>query len=35
MFNSPNVVPTKAFKDLRTIMGDNKIMAIGLPHINN
>jgi len=33
-FNSVNVVPIKAFKDLYTIMGDNKIMAIGLPHIH-
>jgi hypothetical protein len=28
MFNLPNAIPTKAFKDLNTIMGDNRINAI-------
>jgi hypothetical protein len=28
MFNSPNVVPTKTFKDLHTIVGDNMIKAV-------
>jgi hypothetical protein len=34
MFNSPNVIPIEAFKDLRNIVGDNKIKVIGLPHIH-
>jgi hypothetical protein len=33
-FNSPNAIPTKALKDLHTIVGDNKIRANGFPHIN-
>jgi hypothetical protein len=33
--NSLNFVPTKVLKDLCTIAGDNKNMAIGFPHIHN
>ncbi len=35
MFNSPSDIPKKAFKDLHTIMGDNKNRVVGLPHIHN
>jgi hypothetical protein len=35
MFNLPNVVPIEAFKNLRTIAGDNKINIATLSHINN
>ncbi len=35
MFNSLIVVPTKAFKDLHTIIGDNRINTDALSHINN
>jgi hypothetical protein len=34
MFNSPNAIPTKALKDLYTIVGDNMIKAIGFYHIH-
>jgi hypothetical protein len=34
MFNSPNAIPTKALKDLRTIASDNMIKAVNLPHIH-
>jgi hypothetical protein len=34
MFNSPNVVPTKALKDLHTIMGDNMNRAVLIPPIS-
>jgi hypothetical protein len=34
MFNSLNVIPIKAFKNLYTTMGDNMIRAIGLPRIH-
>ncbi len=35
MFSSPNAIPTKALKDLYTIVGDNKNMDISLPHIHS
>jgi hypothetical protein len=30
-FNSPNILSAEAFKDLHTIVGDNKIKATGPP----
>jgi hypothetical protein len=35
MFNLPNVIPIKAFKDFDTIVGDHKINVVVLSHINN
>jgi hypothetical protein len=35
MFNSPNAIPIEAFKDLCTIVGDNKISVATFSHINN
>jgi hypothetical protein len=34
VFNSPNVVPIEALKDLHIVVGDNKIKVVGLPHIH-
>ncbi len=33
-FNSPNVVPTKALKDLHTIVGDNMIKVVPISPIS-
>jgi hypothetical protein len=35
MFNLPNSIPIKAFKDLYTIVGDNKINTATFSFINN
>jgi len=35
MFNLPNVVPIKSFKDLNTIVSDNMISVVALYHINS
>ncbi len=34
MFDSPNVIPIEAFKNLHTIVGDNKINTATFSHIN-
>jgi hypothetical protein len=34
-FYSPNAIPTKALKDLHTIVGDNKISIDGFSHMKN